>query len=331
MFLILLSRSRYTSEYYFFQVLLADIIAYSTRKAKCLDISLLIVNSEVDLTTSSPISTSVIYTDSSFINTSPDVSLPSMTSVWMALNDILESSFACLPSTFPSTLRSEIATLLYTLCALVSSFSVFLYTDYASIIFFWHQYIDRPFLPDFLKQTILAHADDILNNQVNALSKSAYISFQPTIAPIVMIRSPCALEFNSLLIDDNIHHFLKSIYKAKNLLFFSSFTRFVNLDTLLNFNWSETPSTFLFFRLALFLCNTTPENLTHLWTCPYILLDISSQSVYRSLITSFRDNCIAKFSALKTLPDSFDETFSAFKYWNFITPSISCLWLTSLT
>ncbi|CAG8711071.1 12639_t:CDS:2 [Rhizophagus irregularis] len=171
MFLILLSRSRYTSEYYFFQVLLADIIAYSTRKAKvfCLDISLLIVNSEVDLTTSSPISTSVIYTDSSFINTSPDVSLPSMTSVWMALNDILESSFACLPSTFPSTLRSEIATLLYTLCALVSSFSVFLYTDYASIIFFWHQYIDRPFLPDFLKQTSIWNQiySNILDNDLH--------------------------------------------------------------------------------------------------------------------------------------------------------------------
>ncbi|PKC15057.1 hypothetical protein RhiirA5_408635 [Rhizophagus irregularis] len=255
MFLILLSRSRYTSEYYFFQVLLADIIAYPTRKAKVFITEL---NSEVDLTTLPPISTSVIYTDSSFINTSPDVSSPSMTSAWMALNDdsfILESSFACLLSTFSSILRSEITTLLYTLYALVSGFSVFLYTDYASIISLWHQYIDEPFLPDFLKQTnyllwlsirdliytnklfkVLAHADDVLNNQVDALSKSTYISFQPTIALIVMIRSPCALEFDSLLIDDNIHHFLKSIYKAKNLLFFSSFTRFVNLGTFLSFD-----------------------------------------------------------------------------------------------
>ncbi|PKY62152.1 hypothetical protein RhiirA4_432333, partial [Rhizophagus irregularis] len=75
-------------------------------------------------------------------------------------------------------------------------------------------------------------------------------------------------------------------------------------------------------------CNTAPEDINHLWTCPYILPELNPCMTHRKEIAKFRDDCISAFSSLKTLPDSFCDEFSALDCWDFNTPSASCLWLT---
>ncbi|PKY60944.1 hypothetical protein RhiirA4_520509, partial [Rhizophagus irregularis] len=75
-------------------------------------------------------------------------------------------------------------------------------------------------------------------------------------------------------------------------------------------------------------CNTAPEDINHLWTCPYILPELNPCMTHRKEIAKFRDDCISAFSSLKTLPNSFCDDFSALDCWDFNTPSASCLWLT---
>ncbi|PKB92609.1 hypothetical protein RhiirA5_444065 [Rhizophagus irregularis] len=75
-------------------------------------------------------------------------------------------------------------------------------------------------------------------------------------------------------------------------------------------------------------CNSFPENLNHLWTCPYILPELNPCLTHRSEVITFRDACIKSFSSLKSLDLSFPDEFSALDCWDFETPSSSCLWLT---
>ncbi|CAB4408369.1 unnamed protein product [Rhizophagus irregularis] len=75
-------------------------------------------------------------------------------------------------------------------------------------------------------------------------------------------------------------------------------------------------------------CNSAPEDINHLWTCPYILPELNPCMTHRKEIAKFRDDCISAFSSLKILPDSFCDEFSALDCWNFATPSASCFWLT---
>ncbi|PKK60606.1 hypothetical protein RhiirC2_793084 [Rhizophagus irregularis] len=75
-------------------------------------------------------------------------------------------------------------------------------------------------------------------------------------------------------------------------------------------------------------CNSVPEDLNHLWTCPYILPDLYPCLTYRSEVIKFRDACIKSFLSLKSLDFSFQEDFSTLDCWDFETPSSSCLWLT---
>ncbi|PKY58538.1 hypothetical protein RhiirA4_480521 [Rhizophagus irregularis] len=75
-------------------------------------------------------------------------------------------------------------------------------------------------------------------------------------------------------------------------------------------------------------CNTAPEDINHLWICPYILPELNPCLTHRKEVIKFRDDCITAFTSLKTLPDSFCGKFSVLDCWNYITPSTSCLWLT---
>ncbi|CAB4406115.1 unnamed protein product [Rhizophagus irregularis] len=75
-------------------------------------------------------------------------------------------------------------------------------------------------------------------------------------------------------------------------------------------------------------CNSAPEDINHLWTCPYILLELNLCITHRKEIAKFWDGCIVAFSFLKTLSDSFCNEFFALDCWNYNTPSASCLWLT---
>ncbi|PKY62640.1 hypothetical protein RhiirA4_489470, partial [Rhizophagus irregularis] len=152
-----------------------------------------------------PSSTCTLYTDGSFL-APRSRSLPSMSSAWLALDEddlILESCSEVIPATYPSAFRSEIYALLSALKALPPLSSVVINTDCASLISFWHQFIDKPFIPKLLRQPnhllwlsvrhyyytkqlsvtfqkVSAHNGDILNNQVDSLAKDAHFLSQPT-------------------------------------------------------------------------------------------------------------------------------------------------------
>ncbi|PKY61527.1 hypothetical protein RhiirA4_486617, partial [Rhizophagus irregularis] len=72
---------------------------------------------------------------------------------------------------------------------------------------------------------------------------------------------------------------------------------------------------------------SAPEDLDHLWTCPYIIPDASPRLIFHKLMLSFHDKCIALFSDVSPLSDQFLLEFSALDCWDFTTPSLPCLWL----
>ncbi|PKY58068.1 hypothetical protein RhiirA4_479652 [Rhizophagus irregularis] len=266
-----------------------------------------------------PSSTCSLYTDGSFHRATDD-SPPSMACAWLALDDdgfILESSSSSLLSCFPSALRSEISAVLLGLKALSPGSSVTIATDCAQLISLWSQFVDAPFSPKLLRQhnhllwlsiryvlenlhlrvkliKVPAHGDDALNVRADTLAQAAHLSLQPTFSPKALCQVPCLLTFNSLPIDMNVRHFLRSIGDARNFLSFCSLARFTALGSPALFDWAELNP-----------C------LTH-----------------RKEVIKFRDDCITAFSSSKNLPDLFSDGFSALNCWDYNTPSASCLWLT---
>ncbi|PKY57447.1 hypothetical protein RhiirA4_449016 [Rhizophagus irregularis] len=340
-----------------------------------------------------PSSTCTLYTDGSFL-ASRSGSSPSMSSAWLALDDdglLLESCSEVIPTTYPSAFRSEIYGLLSALKALPPHSSVVVNTDCASLISFWHQFVDKPFIPKLLRQPnyllwlsvrhyfytkqlsvtfqkVSAHSENLLNNQVDSLAKDAHFLPQPTFTPIASLEAPCIILYDSLPVEDNIRHFFKSIYEARNLLSFSSLSRFSLLAPVDTFDWegisfwlsrSKVFTThnnghkgLLAFRLKILLdmlptltalqkrdpstypsdwlcalCHSAPEDLNHLWTCPYIIPDASPRLIFQKLMLSFHDKCITQFSDIFPPSDQFLLEFSALDCWDFTTPSSSCLWL----
>ncbi|PKC55055.1 hypothetical protein RhiirA1_476241, partial [Rhizophagus irregularis] len=75
-------------------------------------------------------------------------------------------------------------------------------------------------------------------------------------------------------------------------------------------------------------CNFAPEDLNHLWTCPYILPDLNPCLTHRSEVIKFRDSCLSSLLSLRSLDTNFQTEFCALDCWNYETPSSSCLWLT---
>ncbi|PKY34501.1 hypothetical protein RhiirB3_454278 [Rhizophagus irregularis] len=75
-------------------------------------------------------------------------------------------------------------------------------------------------------------------------------------------------------------------------------------------------------------CNSLPETLDHLWTCPYILPEFSPLNTFKTLLLVFQTICLDKFlsaSSLIPLPDFFAAEFMALDCWNCDPPSFSCL------
>ncbi|EXX73560.1 hypothetical protein RirG_059210 [Rhizophagus irregularis DAOM 197198w] len=75
-------------------------------------------------------------------------------------------------------------------------------------------------------------------------------------------------------------------------------------------------------------CNSFPETLDHLWTCPYILPEFSPLNTFKTLLLNFLTNCLDKFlsaSSLIPLPDSFAADFISLNCWDCDPPSVSCL------
>ncbi|GET56194.1 RNA-directed DNA polymerase from mobile element jockey-like [Rhizophagus irregularis DAOM 181602=DAOM 197198] len=341
-----------------------------------------------------PLSVQNLYTDSSFHLTNAS-SPSSMTSAWIALDDdglVLESSSMHLPSYFPSALRSEISAVLLGLSALSHDSSISIHTDCSQLISLWTRFVAAPFSPKLLREPnhllwlsirqlimdrnlnvdlikVPAHGDDIYNIQADSLAKDAHSSLQPAALPSVFCYAPCLLTFNSLPIDVNIRHFLRSIADARALLSFCSLARFTALGSPSLFDWAgiyfclsqikgfashrNGRPEFWIFCIKLLLdmlptlttlqqrkpylyspdwlcpqCNSAPEDLNHLWTCPYILPELNPCLTHRSEVIKFRDSCLSSFLSLKSLDISFQTEFFALDCWNYEAPSSSCLWLT---
>ncbi|EXX59820.1 hypothetical protein RirG_185590 [Rhizophagus irregularis DAOM 197198w] len=189
-----------------------------------------------------PCSTCILYTDGFFLNSISEKS-PSI------------RYFIDLPF----CLHSETFALLSTLNALAPHSSVVVNTDCAFLISTWSQFIDKPFLPKLLRQPnhllwlsirhqihnkhlsitlqkVSAHTDDMYNIQVDLLAKEALHSPQPTVTPLALLDALCIILYDSLPVDNNIHHFFKSIYEAQNLLNFSSLSRFFHIASVDTFN-----------------------------------------------------------------------------------------------
>lgn len=217
---------------------MTDIVAYSTKNAKvfatghpiilssflgyaisltfsyfnrsslaydCDNIPSLYSHDNDDLTNILPISTNTLYTNRSFLTAASGFS-SSMSSAWMALdndNFILESSSKNIPTIYPSVLCSEVVTLLSAIRALSPNSSITIYTNCASIIAFWHKFVDKPFLLKLLRQPnhllwlsirdliqannlsitlfkVPAYNDNPYNNQIDSLAKGVHFFPQPS-------------------------------------------------------------------------------------------------------------------------------------------------------
>ncbi|PKY33094.1 hypothetical protein RhiirB3_394533 [Rhizophagus irregularis] len=217
-----------------------------------------------------------------------------------------------------------------------------------------------------------AHANDPLNNHVDALAKAAHIDSHLSSHPFSELLASCILHFNSLPVDMNIQKFIRDIFDVKSLLTFAILPRFNSYSSTSDIDWACTKfclnnnkqfvshrngrSEFCSFRIKLLLdmlptlttlqkrkphlynpswlcpqCNSSPETLDHLWTCPYILPEFSPLNTFKALLLALRTTCLDKFlsePSLLLLPDSFAADFKAIDYWDCDPSSISCLRLT---
>ncbi|GET52820.1 hypothetical protein GLOIN_2v1785823 [Rhizophagus irregularis DAOM 181602=DAOM 197198] len=197
--------------------------------------------------------------------------------------------------------------------------------------------MDRNLNVELIK--VPAHGDDIYNIQADSLAKDTHSSLQPTTLLSTFCYAPCLLTFNSLPIDVNIRHFLRSIADARALLSFCSLARFTALSSPSLFDWAgiyfclsqikgfashrNGRPEFWIFRIKLLLdmlptLTTLQQRKPYLyspdWLCPQFI--------------KFRDSCLSSFLSLKSLDISFHTEFFALDCWNYEAPSSSCLWLT---
>ncbi|CAB4434465.1 unnamed protein product [Rhizophagus irregularis] len=275
---------RCNSEKCFFQVCLSETVGYPTRNAKVFTAylpitlpttwsyatSLALHYSDNSLPTPLiglplpdsgcdvvppvlPSSTCSLYTDGSFHHAT-DNSPPSMACAWLALDDddfILESSSSSLPSCFPSALWSEINAVLLGLKALSPGSSVTIATDY-----------NLSLRVKLIK--VPAHSDDALNAHVDTLAQAAHLSLQPTFSPMALYYVPCLLTFNSLPIDMNVRHFLRSIGDARSFLSFCSLACFSALGSPALFDWAGI-HTLSFPNQRIFCSGFTTPSASCLW------------------------------------------------------------------
>ncbi|GET65127.1 ribonuclease H-like domain-containing protein [Rhizophagus irregularis DAOM 181602=DAOM 197198] len=212
-----------------------------------------------------PFSVSTLYIDGSFLPISSH-SLHSMAYAWTAIDSdgfILESHYNIISSLFSSALRSEIFALLHGLDSLPRNSKITVATDCAQLISLWFTYVDVPFIPRMLKESnyllwslaraitsqknlevtfikVPAHADDSLNNHVDALAKAAHIDSHLPSRPLSELLAPCILQFNSLPVDMNIQKFIRDIFDAKSLLTLAVLPRFNSIFSTSEIDWACT-------------------------------------------------------------------------------------------
>ncbi|GBC39874.2 hypothetical protein GLOIN_2v1785823 [Rhizophagus irregularis DAOM 181602=DAOM 197198] len=118
-----------------------------------------------------PSSVFTLYIDGSFLSP-PSRPASSMAYAWTAIDPdgfILESHYNIISSIFPSALRSEVFALLHGLDSLPRNSKITVATDCAQLLSLWSLYnLDVTLIK------VPAHADDPLNNHVDALAKAAH-------------------------------------------------------------------------------------------------------------------------------------------------------------
>ncbi|GET52393.1 RNA-directed DNA polymerase from mobile element jockey-like [Rhizophagus irregularis DAOM 181602=DAOM 197198] len=260
---------------------------------------------------------------------------------------ILESFYNIIPSIFPSALRSEIFALLHGLDSLPQNSKITVATDCAQLISLWSLYVDAPFIPRMLKEPnhllwssvrniisqknldvtlikVPAHADDPLNNYVDALAKAAHtdshLFFQSLSEPL----APCILQFNSLSVDMNIQKFISNIFDAKSLLTLAVLPRFNSNSSISDIDWACTKFCLNNKKQFFSYRNGRSE------FCAFrvkILLDMlpTLTTLQRRKPHLYDLNKFISTTSLKPLPDSFDAKFMAIDCWHCDPPLSSCL------
>ncbi|GBC48273.2 RNA-directed DNA polymerase from mobile element jockey-like [Rhizophagus irregularis DAOM 181602=DAOM 197198] len=213
-----------------------------------------------------------------------------------------------------------------------------------------------------------AHADDSLNNHVDDLAKAAHtdscLSFiSPAfLAPCILQFNSLPGDMNIRKFIGDIFD-AKSLLTLALLPRFNLNSSFSDIDwacTKFCFNNKQLQSShrngrseFCAFRIKILLdmlltlttfqkqkphiydpswlypqCNSSPETLDHLWTCPYILPEFSPFNTFKTLLLDLKTVCLGKFlsaTPLKSLPDYFAVKFMAMDCWDCNPPSNSCL------
>ncbi|GET55376.1 hypothetical protein RIR_jg15804.t3 [Rhizophagus irregularis DAOM 181602=DAOM 197198] len=212
-----------------------------------------------------PFSVFTLYIDGSFLSP-PSHPASSMAYAWTAIDPdgfILESHYNIISSIFPSALRSEVFALLHGLDSLPRNSKITVATDCAQLLSLWSLYVDAPFIPRMLKESnhllwssirtimlqknldvtlikVPAHADDPLNNHVDALAKAAHTDSHLSSCPPSELMAPCILQFNSLPVDMNIRKFIRDIFDAKSLLTLAVLPRFNSYSSTSDIDWACT-------------------------------------------------------------------------------------------
>ncbi|EXX50595.1 hypothetical protein RirG_269320 [Rhizophagus irregularis DAOM 197198w] len=212
-----------------------------------------------------PSSVSTLYIDGSFLPP-PSHPVSSMAFAWTAIDPdgfILESHYNNISSIFPSALRLEVFALLHGLDSLPQNSTITVATDCAQLLSLWSLYVDAPFIPRMLKESnhllwssirtiilqknldvslikVPAHADNPLNNHVDALAKAAHTDSNLSSRPSSALLAPCILQFNSLPVDINIRKFIRDIFDAKSLLILAVLPRFNSYSSTSDIDWACT-------------------------------------------------------------------------------------------
>ncbi|PKK56962.1 hypothetical protein RhiirC2_798946 [Rhizophagus irregularis] len=136
-------------------------------------------------------------------------------------------------------------------------------TDCAQLLSLWSLYVDAPFIPRMLKEPnyllwssirtlmlqknldvtlikVPAHADDPLNNHVDALARAAHTDSHLSSQPSSDLLAPCILLFNCLPVDMNIQKFIRDIFDAKSLLTLAVLPRFNSYSSTSDIDWACT-------------------------------------------------------------------------------------------
>ncbi|GET52562.1 hypothetical protein GLOIN_2v1785823 [Rhizophagus irregularis DAOM 181602=DAOM 197198] len=280
-----------------------------------------------------PSSVFTLYIDGSFLSP-PSHPASSMAYAWTAIDPdgfILESHYNIISSTFPSALHSEVFALLHGLDSLPRNSKITVATDCANYFLYGLRMWMLLLFPECLKNptTFCGPPYALL------CCKRIWIDIFDAKSLLTFAVLP---RFNPYSSTSDIDWACTKFCLNNNKQFASHWngrSEFCGFRIKLLLDMLPTLTTLQrqkphFYNPSWLCsqCNSFPETLDHLWTCPYILPEFSPLHTFKTLLLALRTNYLAKFlsaSSLIPLPDSFAAEFIALNCWNCDPPSFSCL------